>query len=571
MRFISSATLLLALLCASPTLAHFPWLDVNENNYPQLFFGEGLTDREYSLPETIAKAEVWQTDIDAPAKKLVMEELEEEGFYGLEGEHPIEPRGRLSTTVTYGIYHGSKLTYTSQHYASVDSRLWPSTSSEGLPLQAVLSVEDTHLKVAVLEKEQPLANATVTLSNTANAETESKDAAPTTATTNEQGFAKFELTALKEGLNGLMVMQVANDAAGEWEGKPYTTATQILTVTFSHDPEASQVSYALPTFPESISSFGAAVADGWLYVYSGHIGTAHDHSRDNLSQHFRRTKIDGAGSWESLPMQQPLQGLAMVAHGGKLYRVGGLDARNPSGEEEDMHSVASFAVFDPATSEWSELPPLPHPRSSHNAVVIGDTLYVVGGWQLAGEEGSTWRSDALSFDLSNPNAKWTTLGEPAFKRRALAVSHVDGKLAVLCGMTDDADLSSDIFFYDLKTKAWTNGPTFPGEAFYGFGLAAWNEAGTLYAGGMEGTLYRLSEDQQAWIAAAEFQTPRFFHQLVPDGKGRLLAVAGASPEGGHVSTIERITPSDDFTPSESEPDESIEASDKGSDEENHGE
>ena len=35
--------------------------------------------------------------------------------------------------------------------------------------------------------------------------------------------------------------------------------------------------------------------------------------------------------------------------------------------------------------EVDALAPLPEARSSHDAVVIGDKLYVVGGWTLSGD------------------------------------------------------------------------------------------------------------------------------------------------------------------------------------------
>jgi hypothetical protein len=74
----------------------------------------------------------------------------------------------------------------------------------------------------------------------------------------------------------------------------------------------------------------------------------------------------------------------------------------------------------------------------------------------------------------------------------------------------------------------------------GFGLAAWNVNGALFAAGMEGAVYRLTDDLQQWIPVAELACPRFFHQFVPDGRGNLLAVAGASPEEGHLATIECV-------------------------------
>ncbi|MEM6656115.1 MAG: hypothetical protein AAF596_09950, partial [Planctomycetota bacterium] len=108
------------------------------------------------------------------------------------------------------------------------------------------------------------------------------------------------------------------------------------------------------------------------------------------------------------------------------------------------------------------------------------------------------------------------------------------------GMTDDIDLSQDVFIFDPAKQEWTKGPDFPGDPFHGFGLAAWNESGVLYAGGMEGVVYRLSEDFASWQPVTELTTPRFFHQFAPNGRGGLLAIAGASMDIGHVAAIEDV-------------------------------
>src|SRR5687767_14048144 len=133
----------------------------------------------------------------------------------------------------------------------------------------------------------------------------------------------------------------------------------------------------LPKLPAAISSFGAAVADGSLYVYGGHIGKAHAHSRDNLAKGFWRLDLEKGDSWEELPMREPLQGLAVVAWKGSLIRVGGVNTRNAAGEPSDMHSTAVVEKFDPATRNWTALTPLPEPRSSFDSVVVGDRLFVV--------------------------------------------------------------------------------------------------------------------------------------------------------------------------------------------------
>jgi hypothetical protein len=86
--------------------------------------------------------------------------------------------------------------------------------------------------------------------------------------------------------------------------------------------------------PEPLSSFGAVVSDGYLYVYGGHIGKAHAHSRDNLSRRFARIALGERAAWEDLPFQTPVQGLALVARQEMLYRIGGMTATNAAGEPD---------------------------------------------------------------------------------------------------------------------------------------------------------------------------------------------------------------------------------------------
>jgi N-acetylneuraminic acid mutarotase len=528
---IRSLACLTLLFAPALSLAHFPWLSIDDEAYPRLHFSEGLADTEYDLPESIAAAELWQSAIDAPAKQLAVEAVDEDGFIGLEGDEPIEPRGRVTSQVVYGIYHGSKLNYYAQLFPGENPATWPQEAASDTPLQALMKIDGDKLLVTVLLKDEPLAGAKATLSNEEGEKS-------VNSTANDQGVAEFPLDAVHEGLNGVMVMHNDKSASGNLDGQAYTSATNILTATFNYSKEAAAKVAALKPLPEAISSFGAAVADGWLYVYGGHTGQAHDHSRDNLSKHFRRIRLDGEGGWEELAAGPALQGLAVVAYGGKVYRIGGLDARNAAGEDEDIHSVDGFASYDPESGEWTDLEPLPQPRSSHNAVVIGDVLYVVGGWKLSGDSSGEWQTGALAIDLADPSAGWREVAEPPFKRRALAVSQIDGKVAALCGMDDEREMSKQVFFYDPATSEWSEGPEFPGKAFDGFGLAAWNLDGALYAGGMSGMLYRLDDDRQRWTKVDKFATKRFFHQLVPAHEGGLLAVGGASPEVGHTTMIE---------------------------------
>lgn len=128
----------------------------------------------------------------------------------------------------------------------------------------------------------------------------------------------------------------------------------ILTVACVHADVATRP----PPVPQEISSFGACVSDGYVYVYGGHTGASHEHSRDNLSADFLRyplSKPDAA--WEKLPEDQ-------------LFN---------SGMDGTLYSL------DPAGSEWAVTPVNhQHGRIFHRSVPVGNGLF----WTIADQKDS---------------------------------------------------------------------------------------------------------------------------------------------------------------------------------------
>jgi N-acetylneuraminic acid mutarotase len=173
-------------------------------------------------------------------------------------------------------------------------------------------------------------------------------------------------------------------------------------------------------------------------------------------------------------------------------------------------------------------------------VVIGDKLYVVGGWTLDGDRKGTWLDTAWSFDLTNPQGKWEAIAKPTFRRRALAAAQWNGKLVALGGMDEDVNISREVRVLDPATGEWTELAELPGEDMDGFGAAAWNLDGKLFASGTQQSLYRLADDGKSWEAVLELKQPRFFHRLLPAGEATLLSIAGASFDG-HLANIEEVS------------------------------
>jgi N-acetylneuraminic acid mutarotase len=290
-----------------------------------------------------------------------------------------------------------------------------------------------------------------------------------------------------------------------------------------------------PKLPEATSSFGAVASDGWLYVYGGHVANTHTYHTTAVSGRFFRMKLDGGTAWEELAGGPAVQGMNLAAHNGKIYRVGGMQPRNASGQRPDLFSITDAARFDPATGKWEALPELPEPRSSHDLVVAGDLLVVVGGWNMKGRnEDSEWLNTTLVMDLSQPKLSWKKVKQP-FERRALTAAVHNGKVYVAGGFTEDSDPSKQVDVYDPAADRWTTAPELPGKPLNGFSPAAISDGKTLYVSVADGTLYRLDEKANAWAPLAS-GTPRIVHRLATNGS-KVLAVGGAA-KGVNLDLIE---------------------------------
>ncbi len=535
----------------SSASAHFLWLDsepAGESRTGLLFFGEGPQDRNYHLPEPIAVAKVFARTTVGKREKVTTSARETDEFVGLEMPLSVGKVAALETVCEYGIYGGSMLCYYAQHLAPTgDGQIAGVAPSSELKLNIVPQNKPGGLGATVLWEGKPLADAVVTLIDSVGETTEE--------TTDAEGKVFFVLA--KAGPIGLMTNYSEKEKSGEFNGQKYKGQANYATLTLDFSPSGESAAPAKkvsmtkkpkeskeslgPPLPEAISSFGAAVNNDWLYVYSGHTGKAHQHSRENLSHTFARLNLDEPKAWELLAMETPLQGLALVSSGENLFRVGGMQPQNNRQEEDDLRSVDEFARFDPATGHWTALTPLPAARSSHDAVALDGKIYVVGGWTLSGDRGGEWQTAALVYDTAQGDeGQWMEIARPPFQRRALALATWQDRIWVLGGMDEKADIQRTVYSFDPSTNHWEEGPAMPGDDMQGFGISAWGLDSGLYVSGSDGLLYRLTDPTGKWEAVAELETPRFFHRIMPDGQGGLLAVAGASLRDGHLQEIEQL-------------------------------
>ncbi|WP_166822891.1 Kelch repeat-containing protein [Thalassoroseus pseudoceratinae] len=315
--------------------------------------------------------------------------------------------------------------------------------------------------------------------------------------------------------------------------------------------------FKLEPLKQPATSFGGAMLNGNLYIYGGHTGAAHTYSRETQGRTLLQLSLK-SGTWKELADGPALQGLALVAHGENLYRIGGFTAVNEEGEEQDLWSQNDVAAFDLDTNSWSELPPLPEPRSSFDACVLNGKVYVIGGWQLVGGDESLWHKTAWSMDLNAEQPEWTELPRPPFQRRALATAAYDGKVFVIGGMQEYGGPTARVNLFDPESNEWSEGPSLvtadepakkedgdsnnhdggvpPGMT--GFGASAFATGGRLYTSTINGELQRLSQDGSKWEIIAETPTARFFHRMLPLDQNRLIVVGGTSMSVGKFDELE---------------------------------
>ncbi len=133
---------------------------------------------------------------------------------------------------------------------------------------------------------------------------------------------------------------------------------------------------------------------------------------------------------EMAELPRPVAGYMGGVVKGKLLILGG-----SYWENKQKHWADLVQAFDPATNSWSNLAPLPEPRSDAASTTLGDDLYCFGG----GVQKDV-RSDAIVFH----NGKWSKVeGGDLPEPRLYAVAVTSrGWIYVLGGIRTAGDYKS---------------------------------------------------------------------------------------------------------------------------------
>lgn len=510
----SSLSILVFLFACTPVFGHFVYIvPQSDGKTLQVVFSETLEEDPAVSLGPIAKLQLLtrgatgaDTALDAQAHD-----------HSMTARAPVN--GIVHGTITYGIStRGGQPFLLKYHPKAILGSIPADRQSLG-NVELVPTSLPQGLRFQVLSQQKPVAQADVTVLLPDN--TSKK------VTTDAEGWTpRFEAP----GRYGAWA-RVVEKSAGEHEGQKYTEIRHYPTLVTTHSP--------FPKLPEAVSSFGAAVSGDWVYVYGGHRAKVHAYDTEAVTGAWRRFNWKQPGVWEELPAGPPMQGMALTTHDGKLIRVGGMTLLNAPGEKADHRSSDSCAIFDPQNRTWQPLPALPKPRSSHDAVVVGSQLIVVGGWNMRGNSGNDWFNDALALDLKHPDQGWRAFEQP-FRRRALQAAVYQGKVYVVGGLAEDGSVINAVEVYDPAKQSWSRAAELPGDERNGFSPGVCTLGNHLYVSMADGIIARLSADGKQWESVARI-SPRIVHRMVPAGEKQLIVLGGAH-RGENLDAVEAVRP-----------------------------
>ncbi|HJL15976.1 MAG TPA: kelch repeat-containing protein [Sandaracinaceae bacterium LLY-WYZ-13_1] len=339
----------------------------------------------------------------------------------------------------------------------------------------------------------------------------------------------------------------------------------------------------IPGLGHLLLALGLLACDGEATERDAAVTDAAADRRDAAAVEDASTGDDAgpAGGWRDEPaLPLPVQEIAVVAHGGRIWLAGGFEGGD---------IVPTVRVFDPADGSWSEGPALPAPRHHMSLVSHGGDLYALGGMQtlrfepldtawvlragadgwepiaslprdrgaaaagavgdrivLAGGNGrrGTLAAETLLYD---PVADAWTLGAAIpTEREHLAAEPFEGELWVFGGRENSLSTNRvEVEIYDPVADAWRDGPTMP-TARGGFDVALLD--GAVYAVGGEeparalDSVDRLELAAGTWSAAPPVPTPRHGHGVVALA-GRLWVIGGGdAPNFAPVDVVESYEP-----------------------------
>lgn len=242
--------------------------------------------------------------------------------------------------------------------------------------------------------------------------------------------------------------QLLDVAGTALDGKLYVVAGKTSSnpqrTMYIYDPAADSWSQgpSLPNEYPAVENPAAVAYDGKLYVFGG--------SSSPFSGATTAAAVfdPATSTWTMLPPMATARGGPMAqAVDSKIYVAGGLGGNGAS--------LTSVEVFDPATNTWSSAPPMQTPRDNAGSAVLNGKFYVFGG-RTRDSSGSEIDGTLSSVEMFDPDTQtWTFRASMPTGRRVPVVGLLNGRAQVIGG---ERTPSGGTFVaneeYDPLTDTW---------------------------------------------------------------------------------------------------------------------
>lgn len=518
---------LLWLMPVATSHAHFLWLVPQKDNRSTvaLYFSEGPEADNPKLLQKLAGLKVDAYSSDDQSESVGFE-FSSDGNT-LSATHQGANAWRLKHT--YGV-HGRDVKNLIVYTAISVACGWPGMAEsdrvqmpqEGFTAEPI--IDGNHLTIRLTRDGKPAGGIEVELQSPNDHQT---------LVSNAEGVV--DANDIQPGVYALRCVET-DATPGTHDGTPYASVMHYTTISFrvpklSHAVVENTEASTIGELPEAITSFGATVAGSHLYAYGGHTGGAHSYSNEAQFNRLVRLDPNGSKQWETIAEGPRVQGNALLNFNEDVILVGGFCAENKSGEKARLVSQSECIRFELQSKKWVELPSLPEPRSSMDATILGDDLYVVGGWTMSGDGSETkWLETAWRFPVGakSGDQNWTPIAAPPFQRRAMAVTAHDGKIFVIGGMDSDGSPTTACNVYDPKHDQWSTIDSIAGVPLNGFGAAAADIGGKLLVTTVDGSIQKWNEETMTWDIVGHVPTGRFFHRMLPLSTDSFVLLGGAN-------------------------------------------
>lgn len=243
------------------------------------------------------------------------------------------------------------------------------------------------------------------------------------------------------------------------------------------------------------------------------------------------------GRWTALPATPHSRGEVSAALvGDAIYVVGGFDTT--------AHTTALVERLDLKTGRWTASRPLPQPLNHMNAVGYGGKLYVVGGYSQPGDTSAGAVRNFWSFDPAT--GRWSAMPPAPLPRAAAGAAVMGHSLYVAGGRSDTLTTISTLAIFDFDTGRWSLGPPLHHAREHVAGVAAggamWILGGRAVGIGNFADVERYRPGASGWDRLAPMPVARSGFQAV-NVAGKIVVVGGEGPSGtiGEVDELDPAT------------------------------